>query len=123
MSIEKINPEALLSWPTLVHVVITSTGRLAHIAGQSAYDKNFELIGDTLHDQTLTTVKHLTIALAAAGVGPEDVVSSTVYVAGLDLEKADAFNRAFTASVDGRSFPPHALTLYACRVLPTLSSS
>jgi enamine deaminase RidA (YjgF/YER057c/UK114 family) len=111
MSAEKINPKELLSWPTLAHVVISPSGRLAHIAGQTAYDKKFELIGETLYDQTMSTVKHLQIALAAAGASPEDVVSSTVYIAGLNHQTAEDFNRAFTTSLNGQSFPPHALTL------------
>jgi len=117
MSIERVNPTGLMSWPPLAHVVISPAGRLAHIAGQAAFDKDFKLLGADMYTQTLAAYKHLLIALAAVGATPADVVSSTVYVVGLDDAKSTAFHEAMNVAVEGKPFPSHAYTMLGVSAL------
>ena len=112
MAIEHINPESLLSYPPLSHVVISPPGRLAFIAGQTALDREFRMKGgDSLYAQALAAFANLGIALQAAGARPADVVSSTVYIVGLNQSLADEFAAAMKVACDGQPFPPHAFNL------------
>ena len=55
--------------------------------------------------------RNLRTALAALGVGPERVVSSTMYVVDLDDAKAGILVAAMNVALDGAAFPPNASTL------------
>lgn len=121
MATEHINPDSLFSYPPLSHVVISPPGRLAFIAGQTALDREFRMAGgDSLHAQALAAFANLRIALRAAGAGPADVVSSNVYIVGLNPARADEFAAAARVACDGKPFPPHAFNLIG---VASLSSS
>ena len=45
MSIRHVNPEGLLKFDQLTQVVVTDASRMAFIAGQSAMNERFELVG------------------------------------------------------------------------------
>src|SRR6185437_16543514 len=98
-------------WPALAQVVIAPPGRIAFIAGQAAVDREFRVVGTTLREQTEFAIVNLCTALKAVGAGPDDIVSSTVYIAGLDEAKSADFFAALQDSVDGQPFPPHAITV------------
>ena len=111
MSIEHIQPGGLFQAEGMSHVVI-GEGRMAFIAGQGSYDENFQLVGPgDYRAQTLQAFRNLTLALAAAGAGPEQVVSSTMYVVGLDAAVTEIFVEAMSEALDGHPFPPHASSL------------
>ena len=111
-AIEHINPPGLLQLDAFSQVVVVSGGRTAYIAGQGAYDQNMKLIGpNDLHAQTVQAFRNLRTALAALGVGPERVVSSTMYVVDLDDAKAGILVAAMNVALDGAAFPPNASTL------------
>lgn len=111
MSIEHIQPEGLFALDSMSQVVVTR-GRQVYIAGQGAYDANFQLVGaGDLHAQTLQAFANLRQALAAVGATPAQVVSSTAYIVGLTDERTELYVRAMGQALDGRPFPPHASTL------------
>lgn len=112
MSIERINPDNLLKWPPMATVVVAPSQKLAFIAGQTAIDKDFNhLGGDDFAEQTRYAIKNLLVALEAAGAKPEDVVTSTVYIVGLNQELATIFGSVMEEVLDGKPFPPHAISL------------
>lgn len=112
MTIKRINPDGLLSWPQMAQVAVADAQRLVFIAGQTATAKDFtHLGGSDLGAQTCAAFENLRIALDAAGASPENVVSSTVYIVGLTEEKAGVFAAAMNKALDGKPFPPHPLTM------------
>jgi len=111
-AIEHINPPGLFQLDGFTQIVVASGGRTAYIAGQGAFDKNMTLIGSNdLHAQTVQAFTNLRTSLAALGVGPERVVSSTMYVVDLDDAKAGILVAAMNVALDGAAFPPNASTL------------
>ena len=65
MNIQHVNPDGLLSLPEYSQVVVSPPGRLAFIAGQGAFDREFNLVGaDDLHAQTVQAFVNLRTALA-----------------------------------------------------------
>lgn len=107
-----INPPELFRLPGFSQVVVSAPGRLAFIAGQGPFDKDFNLVGgDDLFAQTVQAFTNLRHALAAAGARPEDVVSSNMYVVGLDDDKLAAFVKGMEVALDGKAFPPNASTI------------
>lgn len=107
-----INPPTLYSLPEVAQVVVSATSQLAFIAGQGAFDKDFNLVGDNdLHAQTVQAFQNLRRALDAAGATPATVLSTTMYVVDLDDRKTSVFVDAMRVALDGQSFPPNASTL------------
>ena len=106
-----VNPKGLIVGGTFTQVVVTEPGRLAFIAGQVAYDENRKIVGEgDLYLQSLQVLRNLRIALDAVGAAPADLVSSTVYIVGLDIARRDAFSKAMKDGIDGRPFPANAST-------------
>ncbi|WP_116368132.1 RidA family protein [Parahaliea mediterranea] len=111
MAIKHIQPRGLFTAKGMSHVVV-SEGRLAHIAGQGAYDEHFTLIGAGDYvAQTIQAYQNLRQALAAVGARPEQVVSSTIYLVGLNAQVTEQFVSAMNQALDGKPFPAHASTL------------
>jgi enamine deaminase RidA (YjgF/YER057c/UK114 family) len=118
VSIEHIKPPELFNLDGFSQVVTASPGKLAFIAGQGAFDAEFNLVGaGDLHAQTLQAFKNLRIALAAVGATPEDVVSSNMYIVGLTPEAVNTFARAMNEALDGKPFPPNASTMLGVQSL------
>ena len=118
MSIEHISPDGLFQLDGFSQVVTASAGKLAFIAGQGAFDPDLKLVGEgDLHAQTLQAFSNLRVALAAVGAGPEDVVSSTMYVVGMNSDAVATFTRAMNEALDGKPFPPNASTMLGVQSL------
>ncbi|HEU0197196.1 MAG TPA: RidA family protein [Nevskiaceae bacterium] len=112
MSVSHINPPELFQLPGFSQIVVASPGKLAFIAGQGAFDRDFKLIGEgDLHAQTVQAFSNLKAALAAVHATPADVVSSNMYVVNLDDARTETFVKAMNAALDGQGFPPNASTL------------
>jgi len=77
--ITRINPERLHVPPGYHHVTVIEAGRLAFLAGQCPLDRDGG-IAEGMAAQVAQVVANASVALAAAGAGPEDVVRSTIYV-------------------------------------------
>jgi 2-iminobutanoate/2-iminopropanoate deaminase len=90
MTTKRIQPDRLfqraLKGHTLYsHVVVASGQSLVFIAGQLARDQEGRIVGKgDMAAQIRQVGENLRIALAAAGVGLEDVVKSTTYVTDID---------------------------------------
>ena len=62
------------------HAVVSGTGRLVHLGGQTALDLQGEIRGDTLVEQFDLAAGNAVAALRAAGGEPEDLVSMQIFV-------------------------------------------
>lgn len=112
MTVTHINPPELFALPQFSQIVVAGPGQMAFIAGQGAFDRDFNLIGaNDLHVQTVQAYRNLRDALAAVGASPADVASTTIYVVDLDEEKTAVFIDAMRVALDGQAFPPNASTL------------
>lgn len=112
MAVSHINPPDLFENPGFSQIVVASPGKLAFIAGQGAFGRDYTLVGENdLYAQTVQAFKNLNCALAAVGATPADVVSTNMYVVGLDAEKTATFVKAMEVALDGERFPPNASTI------------
>lgn len=109
MSVTHINPDSLFKLDGFAQMSVPPAGkRLAYIAGQTALDANFQLQGDTFHDQVIHAFANVSHALAALGATPADVVSMTFYIVGLTDAKFQQFSAAMAIALDGQPFPANA---------------
>jgi enamine deaminase RidA (YjgF/YER057c/UK114 family) len=113
MSVEHVNPDTLFKMPGFSQIVVAPANRrLAFIAGQGPFDPGFTLVGGAdLKAQTVQAFRNLKAALTAVGATPEDVVSATFYVVGLDEKTTADFIAGMNESLDGKPFPPNASSL------------
>lgn len=118
MTLKHLNPPQLLTFDAVSQVVIAPKGATIHIAGQSAYDAQFNLIGgNSYRAQSLQALRHLKAAVEAAGGSVTQIVSSTVYLKHLTPEASQEFFAALATALDGQPFPPHALTVVGVTAL------
>lgn len=113
MQVERLNPETLFKMDAFSQVVKASgASGFAFIAGQGAFDEDFKLVGaGDLRAQTVQACKNLRAAVEAAGSSVENIVSSTVHVVGLDQAGVAAVGAGLAEALDGKPFPPHAMSL------------
>jgi enamine deaminase RidA (YjgF/YER057c/UK114 family) len=114
MKIEHWAPEGLLSSAGVYSQVVKTDARTTvYIAGQSSSDKDSELIGKgDYFAQTQQAMNNVVIAIVAAGGKPENIVSTAIYVVGLDNPgAAEACIDALRTGLDGKPFPPNASSL------------
>ena len=119
MTIQRINPDELFKLDSFSQVVKTSEVRsFAFIAGQGSFDRDFQLIGPgDVFAQTLAALRNLRTAVEAAGTTVDNIVTSTVYIVGLNDETAAAASRAIAEALDGKPFPPHAMSMIGVAAL------
>jgi enamine deaminase RidA (YjgF/YER057c/UK114 family) len=113
MKIERRNPDGLFSIDGFTQIVVAeNAGRVAYIAGQGAFDAEFELVGaGNLHAQTIQAFRNLRTAVESLGADVSDIVSTTMYVVDINAEKVKIFGQAMTTALDGQPFPPNASSL------------
>lgn len=112
MTIEHVQPPGLFKAEGFSQVVVGTGRRMAFIAGQGAYDAQFQLVGRGDHfAQAVQAFRNLATALEALGVKPGQIVSTTMYVVGLTPEVLESFTNAMSQAFDGRPFPPNAATM------------
>ena len=110
--VTRVNPDELLKWPGLAQVSVSNARRMVFVAGQTATDKDFQTIGlGDLRAQTICAYRHLRIALESVGASVEDLLSSTVYIVGLNEDRTAIFASAIEDVFDGDPLPPHSMTL------------
>lgn len=110
--VTRVNPDELLKWPALAQVSVSDAPRMVFVAGQTATDRNFQTIGlGDLREQTIWACRHLRMALESVGASIEDLLSSTVYIVGLNEERAGIFASAIEGVFDGDPLPPHSMTI------------
>ena len=99
MSIQRSNVPGLAEPPGYVHLATVGEARLVFVAGQVPLDERGELVGrgDAIA-QARQCLRNLAACLAAAGATPQDVIRTTVYVAGEDQERLAGVWRALLES-------------------------
>jgi enamine deaminase RidA (YjgF/YER057c/UK114 family) len=104
--IEKFNPATVHEPAGYSHVTITSSGRLAHLAGQCPLDLGGKLVGEPgdFAAQTDQVIANCLAVLAAAGAQPSDVVRSIIYVVSPDSTVLSAVWDQLTASALAPAF-------------------
>jgi enamine deaminase RidA (YjgF/YER057c/UK114 family) len=110
-SITRINPPELGTPPGYSQVVDVSAGRIVFIAGQTAVDRDGNVIGkNDFPAQAAQVFRNLGIALEAARCTPANLVKLTVFLTDMDnlVRYREARNRFF-ASVTPPAAP--AVTL------------
>lgn len=90
MSTERVNPASLARPAGFSHAVRTTGTTTVYLAGQTALDASGAVVGDGVVDQFERALGNLLTALAAAGGGPEDLATLTVYIVDMDDYKAHA---------------------------------
>jgi enamine deaminase RidA (YjgF/YER057c/UK114 family) len=80
MTIERANPPGLHSTPGYHHVTKVTADQLIFLAGQCPLTASGGLAEGGLIGQTDQVVHNVLAALASAGVAPEDVVRTVIYV-------------------------------------------
>ncbi|MGW4029328.1 RidA family protein [Streptomyces sp. NPDC004838] len=75
-----VNPPEMHPAPTYSHLAIAEGQKIVYFAGQVALDSDLAVIGpDDLHQQVVASMRNLQKAMAAAGVGWDDIVRRTIY--------------------------------------------
>ncbi|MEA2940570.1 MAG: hypothetical protein QOD09_1099 [Bradyrhizobium sp.] len=110
-SIIRINPPELGTPPGYSQVVDVRAGRIIFIAGQTAVDREGNVVGkNDFAVQATQVFRNLAIALEAAGCTAANLVKLTVYLTDMDnLSRYREARNAFFASVTPPAAP--AVTL------------
>ena len=109
VSIKRVNPPELGAPPGYSHVVEVRARRLIFIAGQTALDRNGEIVGrGNFAMQAAQVFKNLDIALRAVGCTAANLIKLTVFLRNMDDLSAyrEARNRFFATVT-----PPAAPTV------------
>ena len=93
MTAKRINPDSLYNSVQygFSHAVESSPGRLLHLSGQVAWDKDMSVVGGSdIALQARQCLANLKTVLAEAGLGVEDIVRIRTYVVDHDMDKLQA---------------------------------
>ena len=121
MSKQSIQPENLFPSAQFgFSQVVVSTGqRLVHCAGQTAWDKDLNLIGEgDLKAQMEASLENVRIALAAAGAEPWDVVSLRIYIVNYKPENVEIMGPVLTKFFGAEHLPANTLIGVQALALP-----
>lgn len=111
MKIEHINPSGLLKPMGYTHVITVEGGKTAYIAGQGAFDIDWNLVGEGDHyAQGKRSFENLIIALEGVGATLESVVKCTIYIVGLNADTLATVTKGLTDAA-GKRIPPTASTM------------
>lgn len=106
--IEYVNPPELGRPSGFSHATV-ARGRVVSLAGQTALDADGRIVGETVVEQFEKALGNLLAALRAAGGGPEDLASMTIYIVEMDDYKAHAREiGAVWQRLIGRHYPAMA---------------
>ncbi|RSM62326.1 enamine deaminase RidA [Amycolatopsis sp. WAC 01376] len=86
---ERINPPEL-GRPSGFSHAVAATGKFVFLAGQTALDEENRIVGDGVVAQFERALSNLLTALRAAGGGPSDLCSVTIYIVDMDDYRAHA---------------------------------
>ena len=115
------SPETLARPNGFVHAVRSTAQTTVIVSGQVAYDMSGAVIGvDDLATQTREVYANIGKALEAAGASMRDVVKTTLYVVGLDSEKARIIREARAPFLDAERPPASTMVGVASLARPEL---
>lgn len=92
MATERINPSEMYNSLTygFSHAAVSEPGRLLHLSGQVAWDKDYNLVGgDDLALQARQVFANLKSVLADQGLTPADLVRIRTYVVNHSPDKLE----------------------------------
>jgi enamine deaminase RidA (YjgF/YER057c/UK114 family) len=114
-----INPPGLTKPNGYTHVVVTSDGRTAHIAGQVALDSAGKVVGPgDFRAQAEKVFANLRRALASVDASFEDVLKTTTYIT--NLENLPALREARGKYFNSARPPANTLVQVASLARPEL---
>lgn len=113
---ELLNPEGLHPAPGFSHVAIAEGTRVVHFAGQLGLNSDFSLVADDLHGQTVGAMRNLEVAMAAAGVGWDDIVRRTIYT--IDPTAYEVITAAIDEVTGGAAHPAQTLVGITALAVP-----
>jgi enamine deaminase RidA (YjgF/YER057c/UK114 family) len=116
MSIEKINPPALMEPVGYSHVVVASGTRRVYVAGQTGVGPDGVVVGPDLASQTAQALRNVGAALEAGGATWDDVAKMTILVVGYEPNMSGALF-AGIGEVFGDTMPLAATTLHGVHSL------
>lgn len=112
VTIERLNPNGLLTPEGYVHVTAARAGRTVHVSGQSAMDADRHLVGPgDLAAQTEQALRNVASALAGVGATLDDVVRVTILVADWDPSKLEQLMDGVMRAATDVGAPVAATTL------------
>ena len=110
--VTRVNPPGLAAPSGFSHAVVTVVtegSRVVFLAGQTGLDGAGAIVGGGLVAQFEQALGNLLAALAAAGGGPDDLASLTVYIVDMDDYRARARQiGAVWRRLVGRDYPAMA---------------
>jgi enamine deaminase RidA (YjgF/YER057c/UK114 family) len=108
VSLERVNPETLPAARGFSHAVVSS-GRIAHLAGQTALGGDGRIVAGDVVVQFEQALANLLAALAACGGRPDQLASLTVYVVDIvDYRSRSREIGAVWRRLAGRDYPAMA---------------
>ena len=90
MTLERINPEALARPSGFAHAVRATGTVTVHLAGQTAMDAEGRIVAGGVVAQFEQALANVLTALRAAGGGPENLASMTIYIVDVEDYRAHA---------------------------------
>lgn len=87
--IKLVNPPDLGTPRGFSHAVV-GAGTVVYLAGQTALNREGQIVGETVVEQFEIALTSLLTALRAAGGAPTDLASLTVYIVDIDDYKANS---------------------------------
>ena len=109
MTLDRVNPPSLARPSGFSHAVVADGGRVVFLAGQVALGPDGTIVGDTVTEQFERALANLLEALRAAGGGPENLASLTVYAVDLgDYREHGRDIGAVWRRLAGRDYPAMA---------------
>lgn len=113
---EHLNPDTLAPPPGYSQVVKVTDGTTIYLAGQVAWDRDRDIVGENdFEAQTRQVFHNVAEALAAVGAGLGDLVKIGIYVVDHDMEKMAIVRRVRDEIMDG--ITPPASTLLGVEAL------
>jgi len=84
---------------------IRAEGRLVFFSGQIPLTPTGELIGGTVKEQTAQVMKNIDALLKAAGLGPQNVVKTTIFLSSMDYfaDMNEVYGAYFGSNFPARS--------------------
>ena len=116
-----LQPDGL--WPSaqfgFSQVVVSTGTKIVHCAGQTAWDKDLNIVGgEDLEQQATQTLENVQAALAAAGATMRDVVRLDIYVVDYQRDKIPAISAALSRYFDPERLPANTLLGVAALAMP-----
>lgn len=112
MSRQSLQPADLFSSTDFgyAQVVATAGKKIIFCAGQTAWDKDFKLVGgNDLGLQMEKTLKNIGVALAAAGASLKDVCRLTIYIVDYNAGMLDTVATVLKKFFDKDALPVNTL--------------